>query len=573
LPSSLHLFDPERHDLPLPESFAALEAMRESLHARAAGKNLRFIEFALRFEARFRGTLAARATPLQQAAACRRAAWQFDLPAVDELPAYQAAVEIAGALGLVAYDAALGLGFLPDGRVVPAEFALPAGPTPPGDDPAADKRPWGARPPDALRGESEVREVLTPALARTLAGSGFVLEPAPPDKPGAPIVLSRQLGPVRQALSVRLMRYEELGLTLRVWHEACTAVLAQALGPAPHRGCAFELGLQFFEPGPDSQHRWRLDRLSQLPAVLALVCGRVLPLAALCRDLHGLDQLLNDASAESVRTPYCDAYTWSGRPNGSDGSRSLRDEVLPLPQRLVIAHLNGHPSAADIAHALKTHWQHSTHWDAPREREALAAVRAVLAHTPPLVNWPDMTAWRAALRPIPASLRSHTADPRGRRCHHFEVTEALHQDLCKDSAAFWTRFARSEGITELTRLWQEKADTLPAESRIPPDGLGCHVHALSGKPGDGAIDVVCLSFPPITGLDEHRTLALARRGDIWRMYRMGYHHALDDDGRMQLRIEYWVRNGSSSGHVITRETLDAELSVEGFLARVKQLFE
>jgi hypothetical protein len=342
MPSSLHLFDPQRHALPLPENFAALEAMRELLHARADGKNLRFVEFALRFEDRFKDT--GRTTPLQQANACRRAAWQFDLPNMDEMPAYRAAVEIAGALGLVAYDAALGVGFLPDGRVVPTEFAQAAAPVPP-----AGKLPWGARPPDALTGESEVREVLAPALARVLAGSGFELEAAPPDQPGAPIVLARRLGAVRQVLIVNLMRYEVLNLTLRVWHDACTAVLAQALGPEPHQDTAFELGMAFFEPGPDSLHRWTLERLAQLPAVLALVCGRVLPLAGLCNDLHGLDQLLNDASADTVRTPYRNAYTWSGRPDGSDGSRSLREEVFPHAQRLVIAHLNGNPLTTNIA--------------------------------------------------------------------------------------------------------------------------------------------------------------------------------------------------------------------------------
>lgn len=179
MPSSLHLFDPQRHALPLPENFAALEAMRELLHARADGKNLRFVEFALRFEDRFKD--AGRTTTLQQANACRRAAWQFDLPSVDEMPAYRAAVEIAGALGLVAYDATLGVGFLPDGRVVPTEFAQAATPVAP-----AEKLPWGARPPDALRGESEVREVLAPALARAMAGSGFELEAAPPEHPTRP---------------------------------------------------------------------------------------------------------------------------------------------------------------------------------------------------------------------------------------------------------------------------------------------------------------------------------------------------------------------------------------------------
>lgn len=403
-----------------------------------------------------------------------------------------------------------------------------------------------------------------------MAGSGFELEAAPPDEPGAPIVLARRLGAVRQVLAVNLMRYEVLNLTLRVWHDACTPVLAQALGPEPHRDTAFELDMAFFEPGPDSLHRWKLERLAQLPAVLALVCGRVLPLAGLCTDLHGLDQLLNDASADAVRTPYCNAYTWSDRPDGSDGSRSLRDEVFPLAQRLVIAHLNGNPLAAHIARELEDHWQHSSFWRAPQEREALAAVRAALAHTPPLTHWDDVTAWRAALRPIPASLQSHTPDPRGRRCHHFEVTEALHQDVRNDAEGFWARFAGPAGASELSRVWQEKADTLPVAARIPPGGLQCHVVTLPGKAGEDAIEVVCLCFPPITGLDEHRFLALARRSDVRRMYRMGYDNALDDDGQMQLRIEYSARHGSAD--VTTRETLEAELSVQEFLERVTQLF-
>lgn len=563
MPSSLHFFDLQRHALPLPENFAALEAMRELLHARADGKNLRFVEFALRFEDRFKD--AGRITPLQQANACRRAAWQFDLPNVDEMPAYRAAVEIAGALGLVAYDATLGVGFLPDGRVVPTEFAQATAPVAP-----AEKLPWGALPPDALRGESEVREVLAPALARAMAGSGFELEAAPPDEPGAPIVLARRLGAVRQVLTVNLMRYEVLNLTLRVWHDACTALLAQVLGPEPHRDTAFELGMAFFEPGPGSLHRWTLERMAQLPAVLALVCGRVLPLAGLCTDLHGLDQLLNDASADTVRTPYRNAYNWSDRPDGSDGSRSLRDEAFPLAQRLVIAHLNGNPRAPAIDRELEDHWQHSSYWRAPQERKALAAVRAALAQTPPLVRWQDTAAWLAALRPIPASLITHTADPRGRRCHHFEVTEALHQDLRNAPGGFWARFADADGASELTRMWQDKASTLPDSARILPDGLACHVVTLPGKAGEGAIKVVCLCFPPITGLDEHRFLALARRGDISRMFRMGYENGLDDDGQMQLRIEYGVRHGNAD--VIARETLDAELSLQKFLERVAELF-
>lgn len=54
------------------------------------------------------------------------------------------------------------------------------------------------------------------------------------------------------------------------------------------------------------------------------------------------------------------------------------------------------------------------------------------------------------------------------------------------------------------------------------------------------------------------------------MFRMGYENGLDDDGQMQLRIEYGVRHGNAD--VIARETLDAELNMQAFLERVAELF-
>src|SRR5688572_12822629 len=108
--SSLYLFDLSRQGLPVPASFEDLESLRQTLQDKPAGKNLRFIEFALRFEDKFpmRAGEAANRTGLSnlldKASAVRSAAWHFDLPFVDTMPAYRSAVEIAASLGLVAYD-------------------------------------------------------------------------------------------------------------------------------------------------------------------------------------------------------------------------------------------------------------------------------------------------------------------------------------------------------------------------------------------------------------------------------------------------------------------------------------
>jgi len=580
MPASLHLFDLERHASPLPETHAELEAMRQAHRARLDRKNLRFVEFALRFEERIQAVRNGRAAPLQQANACRRAAWRFELPEADAPAAYRAAVEIAASLGLVAYDAALGRGFLPDGRVVPAQFAA---------------EPAGAPGTDTLSGEREVRAVLAPALASAMAASGFTLGPAA--GPADPIVLARQVGLVRQALTVQLRRNERLEMTWRVWHEACTAVFERLDGPSSAAVEAFELPLDFFEPGPVSAHRWQLERLDELPALLALVRDRVLPLADLTQDLHGLDQVLNDASADTVRTPYRDAHGWLGRPAGSDGSRSLRDITSTRVQRLVIAHLNGNPATGDIDRWLDANLPPAIDAAPASTRGALVVVRAarvstppaddatpspararlervraVLASTPPLAAWSGAQDWRAALRPIAPSLQACSPDPRGRRCHHWEVTEALRQGLAKDRGAFWNLFAAPGGGAELVRLWNAKAQTLPAQARIAGDGLACGRRTLPGRDGAGDIDVAWLEFPPIQGVHEERVLALARRGDAWRMYRMGYDHALHE-GRMRLRIEYWVRHPSGNGHLVTRDTLPRELSVDEFLQRVGETFD
>jgi hypothetical protein len=205
-------------------------------------------------------------------------------------------------------------------------------------------------------------------------------------------------------------------------------------------------------------------------------------------------------------------------------------------------------------------------------RARFEAVRAVLASTPPLAAWPDAQAWRAALRPIAASLQACSPDARGRRCHHWEVTEALRQGLAKDRAAFWNLFAGPDGGAELQRLWRAKAQTLPVEARVASDGLACRVRTLPGRAGAGDIHVAWLEFPPIQGVQEERVLALARRGDAWRMYRMGYDHALHE-GRMRLRIEYWARHASGSGHLVTRDILPRELSVDEFLQRLRETFD
>jgi hypothetical protein len=540
--SSLYLFDLNRHALPMPTSVKDLEALQQALQDKPDGKNLRFIEFALRFEDKFpaRAVEGASHGPLARARAVRRAAWQFDLPPTNTQRAYHAAVEIAGSLGLIAYDPELGIGFLPGGRVIPAEFGQSG----------LDEAP----PDDRLRGEDEVIAVLAPALGDAMASHGFALEPEAP-APGRTITLSRTLGPVRQRLVVQLMRYERLDLLFSVHHEACTALHAAAQTHPRLYPDALRLSLAFFAPGPDASHHWNLESRSQLPGLLAMVRDKLLPLAELSRDLAGLDQLLNGDSGAAIRTPYKTCYSWQGRPEGSDGSCNLQEQLLEPSARLVVAHLNGNPAAPRVAQQLDVHYAQARQ---ARDREAWLRLREALAATPPLAQWPGPDAYRAAQRPVPPSLLHRDIDPRERRCHHWEITTELHQTLSNEPAQFWSRFAGDRGPAELQRMWLEKAATLPAAERVEPGGLACRVIQMDG------IEALMLEFPAIHGLDECAVLALARIGDEYRQCRMVHHLALED-GQVQVVMAFQAQKNA-----ITQRRLPRLLSRQAFVDFVRE---
>jgi hypothetical protein len=169
------------------------------------------------------------------------------------------------------------------------------------------------------------------------------------------------------------------------------------------------------------------------------------------------------------------------------------------------------------------------------------------------------------MRKLPQSLVHRQFDPRARRCHHWEITEALHQSLSKDPAQFWDRFAGGGGLVELQRLWSEKADTLPPSERIQSAGLACRLMSVSAPTQAADIQVLLLEFPPIQGLGECAMLALARAGETYRRYSMGHHHALED-GAVSTQMAYQVKSA------ITQQQLPALLGIQEFLDFVRNAF-
>jgi hypothetical protein len=170
------------------------------------------------------------------------------------------------------------------------------------------------------------------------------------------------------------------------------------------------------------------------------------------------------------------------------------------------------------------------------------------------------------MRTLPQSLLHREIDPRGRRCHHWEVTGSLHHALSEDAAQFWVRFAGEGGLAELQRLWRDKAHTLPPSERIEPVGLACRLMSVGGPTDADKIQVLLLEFPPIQGLEECAVMALARVGGTYRRYSMGYYLALEND-MVQAQMAFQVKAAT------VQKQLPGLLGVQEFLDFVRNTFE
>jgi hypothetical protein len=510
--AGIYVIDPKRLGIAMPATLKDFGAILEKWAGVEGEPNPAFVELARRLEARFPSPEVAGAdsvwlsSPVAEAAALTGAIWNLGLPDREMVAAERLIAQAAGALGLIAYDDQVGIGFLPGGAIVPEERRALWEGTLAAIDAGLD-----------IEGETGVKTHVLPALQAILAPLGFKLQP---ERDGEYFKLVRTLGALRQVVSIRSMRYGRVQLFFAVYHDALTAFWYALAPKAVFEMSAFMLDLEFFHPGPEWIGSWYVSHPHDVRPLVELMQRKVIPLASFCRDLHGLDQLLNDESADAIRTVK-GRHISPRRPDGGDGSAGIRDGGRSWG-RLFIAHLAGNPRVAEIAAQAAAHAQ-----SADMFREEYVRVVAALPGVAPLAKWRDAAQHRASMRRIPAALLERAPLAKARRLHHYEFSRVLEKAAQADPAAFWSEWSAPGSEARLRELWQARAATLPLEDRLEATGLACGVRAVAGSPG-GPVEVLLVEFPPAPNLDETSYLAIARRGELHIVYTFDNEHQLRD---------------------------------------------
>lgn len=503
MPQSIYIFDLERHALPLPRDVKDFSVLLEALGGREDTRNPKFMQLGMRLDMRFSGAKPSiwLNNPIEEAMSLRQAVWHFELPPADAHSVFLAVVEMADSLGLVVYSDDVGVGFLPGGIIIPADAAM-----------VAPARPVEAGEP--FREPSHAIRVLQPLLAQCLAPAGFAtMESEWPEY----MVFGRTVGTMRQKISLRVLSYLTLDGSLSVYHDSVTAVYTSAIGrPYEHEPVAMHLDIDFFHPGLDVLLNWNIEHTGHIPLLLALLRDKLIPLANLCSDLRGIDQVMSDPTMSEVRTVYPSAPVWS-RPIGASSFLSLPDAYLWNLSRLVVARLAGNPEfdriLTDFDNQIERREIVIPRWEA----EQFDRFRVAILAAQPLMHWNDTADFLAARKPTPPSLLPKPTDPRERRFHARETARLLWRQADEEPQLFWDRFATGDGFAALQARWNEVGEKLPLKERVDQSGLACLVLAVPQRETSGR-KIVLLEFPPSTRVGEWQALALVQGADGFIRY-------------------------------------------------------
>jgi hypothetical protein len=503
LSSTIYIIDPKRHAIELPRTLADFGAILERWGGEDDEVNPAFVALGKRLESRFPPPETAGddsvwlASPAAEAATLGSAVWNLELPREDTIAVERFIAASAGELGLIAYDDQIGIGFLPGGAIVPEDRRALWSESLAAIDSGA-----------VLGGASDVRKLVLATLDTILAPEGFKLLPR---KSRHDPTFARTLGPLRQYLSMRIIHDDTCEFTFIVRHDALKAFWEGMYPGSTYEPAAMVVSLDFFHPGPARIGSWVVTSRASVRELVQLMRGKLLPLANLCRDLHGLDQLLNDESADTIRS-IKGRLRAPHRRHGTDGSKGLRDDTRYWP-RLAIARLAGNPREAEVAAQVDGYYANPEHHRQPE----YALVKEALKTLAPLAKWRDAAQHRAALRPIPASLLAREAHPLAARMHHYEVSSQVRVEAEADPVSFWKRYAAPGGDELLVERWNAHGATLPAADRLPAEGVGREVVAPPAV-GSPAVEVLLVRFPPSAHVEEMSYLAVGRTGSTYLVY-------------------------------------------------------
>jgi hypothetical protein len=286
---SIYVYDPAQTKRADPQSLADFGDILAELQSKRTGPSPKFEQFACHLVATVPMEDGEHSPWLRDlvetARELRGALWNLDLPADDPVRAMRHVVESAQAARLAAYDDQIGMAFLPDGRVVPAER----------------QQEWEDLR-DALDDEPQrttkagIRKEVGQALATLLSPLTFTPDAALAKADQADLEFSRQIEGGRQRIRLYV---EGASPTFRSAIHAIGDLdvitdMYRMLLPdvAPERRYAFLFELRNLIPDFEQSRLW-LQPKARLDKTMDAVVVHALPALERARDLAGVDWLMN----------------------------------------------------------------------------------------------------------------------------------------------------------------------------------------------------------------------------------------------------------------------------------------
>jgi len=294
---TIYIIDLDRLGLPAPRLLSELWGMIEGMQEQRAGPNSKFVELARRLVAKFpeQGVGATGAdpgvhdsiwlsSPVKEAEKIEAAVWVLGLPRERWADVLVSVVEEGTKLGLALLDDSIGLGFLPDGRVIPEER----------------REEWEQFQQEAtlLRRptKAQIRKKVGQLLEKRLAIHGFVRVPVPKVRyfEGVDGMFDRPVEAGLQRIDFTIReRYDEFSCEVffRGYCPAIRAIHNAAFGISlPDEYPDYAFGLSYLDP---SKYRYEVDTDEQIEALWRSLETAGLSSLDGARDLRGIDWLHN----------------------------------------------------------------------------------------------------------------------------------------------------------------------------------------------------------------------------------------------------------------------------------------
>jgi hypothetical protein len=299
---SIYIFDTERLKLPRPYTIALLWNHIQKFRDEPAPVNPRYVELASTMLEEFptREMLVERGederdsvwlnSPLNEARQITQAVWHMDLP-TDQGPQVLAKlVKYGTQLGLTMYNDQLGIGFLPDGGVIPSERAE--------EWEAFQEEAESIERPTKAQMRSKMRKLFADRLASHGFSSGEI-----PTRSGFDAFYRRQTDDDWQAVGFRVENwYDTFVCEVRLYgcSAAVRAINDAAFGLVTEPFDIFSSNYSFQLNGAEwpRHSSFEIESEEQVDELFDRLLNKAMPLLDKARTVAGLNWLLHDPEAE-----------------------------------------------------------------------------------------------------------------------------------------------------------------------------------------------------------------------------------------------------------------------------------